>query len=75
MQGAQRRLDREAKDTAWAVWHVAALSRAVKLPRLNEFVPDGKKSTPKPATWQAQLAAWQSYADRKKVRPGITLDR
>ena len=66
MEGAHKRMEREARDMAWAVWHVAALGRAKKLPRLNQFIPAEKNAAPKPVTWQAQLAAWQSYAERKK---------
>ena len=66
MDGARKRLDREAKEMAWAVWHVAALTRTKKMPRLNQFIPAEKSQSAKPSTWQAQLAAWQSYAERKK---------
>jgi len=67
LDGAVRRLDREAREMAWAVWHVAALSRAKKLPRLDRFIPGKNNVAPKSPTWQAQLAAWQTYAERKKT--------
>ncbi len=50
---------------AWAVWHVAALSRTKKLPRLNQFLPV-ERAAPKARGWRADLAAWQAYAERKK---------
>ena len=65
LEGARRRLDREAREMAWAVWHVAALSRTKKLPRLNQFLPV-ERAAPKARGWRADLAAWQAYAERKK---------
>lgn len=64
MEGARKRMEREAKDTAWAVWHVAALGRVKKMPRLNQFMPSEKAT--RPTTWQGSLQAWQAYAERKK---------
>lgn len=65
LDGAQRRLDRQARELAWAVWHVAALSRTKKLPRLNQFVPT-ERAKPEARGWRTDLAAWQAYAERKK---------
>lgn len=50
---------------AWAVWHIAALSRTKKLPRLSQFLPS-ERVEPKARGWRAALAAWQAYAERKK---------
>ncbi|RJE84031.1 hypothetical protein D3P04_13530 [Paracoccus onubensis] len=66
MRGAHKRLDREAKEMAWAAWLTAVLTRAQKIPRLNQFIPAEKKAASKATTWQAQLAAWKDYAERKK---------
>lgn len=63
MAGAGRRLEREARDTSWAVWHVAALTRTAKFPRFKDFVPGTPAAgSPAPVPWQAQMAKWQAYA-------------
>jgi len=60
------RLAREARDTAWAVWHVAALGRAQKLPSLDKFVPQPALTRSAVTPWQAQLAAWRAYSESKQ---------
>lgn len=73
MNGLGLRLEREAKDAAWLAWHIAALGRVTKLPRLQQFIP-GRKVAPKPKSWQGQSAAWKRYAARKKKQPATGPD-
>lgn len=63
MEAARNRMDREARDAAWLAWHVAALTRAKKLPRFDQFLPSKKKEQAE--TWQEQLMAWKSYVKQK----------
>lgn len=51
MKGAAARLERERRQLAWAVWHVAALPTAKKFPKLAEFL--GGEGT-KPAARRGQ---------------------
>lgn len=37
MTGARRRIERDHQAQAWAVWHIAALSRVDRLPDFNSF--------------------------------------
>jgi len=41
MSGAKQRFEREHKDQAWLVWHIAALSRSEKIPDFKQFVGGG----------------------------------
>lgn len=44
MDGAARRIRREHNDDAWQAWHIEALARTKKLPKLATLlVSDGQK--------------------------------
>lgn len=49
-KGEARRLEREHNDRAWLGWHIAALMRAKKLPKLEDLMHRGRarsvKQTP-----------------------------
>ncbi|WP_295450087.1 hypothetical protein [uncultured Pseudophaeobacter sp.] len=53
MKGAGQRLEREHKDRAWQVWHIAALSRVDALPSFDEFLGAGPVEPQSPETLQA----------------------
>lgn len=58
--GVAERLKREQKDRAWLAWHIAALTRTTKMPKLEKLVASDKPKTPQ--DWQAQLAIAQQWA-------------
>ena len=49
LDGARRRLSSEQDNRAWIAWHVAALSRAKKLPELSSLLSQQKKQGPQTA--------------------------
>lgn len=74
IQAARIKADREHRLRAWHAWHVAALSRASKLPALSDLT--GERKAPKRQTWQEQrsnlrliLAATRGTVTKRK-RPG-----
>ncbi len=46
LEGARRRLSAEQDGRAWHAWHVAALSRATKLPDLGSMFAQEKPQEP-----------------------------
>ena len=46
-------------DRAWLAWHIAALSRAKRLPRIERLL--GRRERPQ-QTWQQQLAIAHQWA-------------
>lgn len=52
LEGARRRLDAEQDDRAWLAWHIAAFSRAAKLPDLESIL--GRSETKKLQSPQEQ---------------------
>lgn len=52
LEGARRRLSAEQDGRAWLAWHVAALSRAQKLPDLGGMFSQQKKQEPQTAAEQ-----------------------
>lgn len=55
------RLRREHNDRAWLAWHIEALHRAKKLPKLDKLL--AKKPTRR-QTWEEQLAIMQDWSAR-----------
>lgn len=67
--GAQDRLLREHNERAWLAWHVAALSRAKKMPKLKTMM--SKAASRRTQTWQEQMAvmdAWVAHTERAEER-------
>lgn len=58
MSATLNRLTREQNDRAWMAWHVAALGRAKKMPKLHELQMGKKRrrSPSKPQSSEIQLA-------------------
>ncbi|WP_222509202.1 hypothetical protein [Leisingera daeponensis] len=52
LEGARRRLSAEQDGRAWLAWHVAALSRAQKLPDLGSMFAQQEKQGPQTAAEQ-----------------------
>jgi len=50
---------REHNNRAWLAWHIAALSRAKKLPALKSLYTRDK---PRVQTWQEQFAVMETFA-------------
>lgn len=44
MKGAAKRLMREHDDRAWLAWHIEALARTKKLPKLKDMQSDRTKA-------------------------------
>jgi hypothetical protein len=60
MEGAVLREKRAHEARIWLAWHVAALGRAKRLPRLNTLI--GSRPEPREDDWKADLAGWEAYA-------------
>ncbi len=65
------RMEREQRMTAWAVWHIAALTRARKMPALQALLkqPAAKALTPeeaeeKRAEFETMRQRWQAIRPR-----------
>ena len=52
LEGARRRLSSEQDGRAWLAWHVAALTRAQKLPELSSMITQQQKQGPQTAEEQ-----------------------
>jgi hypothetical protein len=52
LEGARRRLSSEQDGRAWLAWHVAALTRAQKLPDLGSMFSHQQKQGPQSAEEQ-----------------------
>jgi hypothetical protein len=66
MNGKLRAARRDHNQRAWLAWHIAAMGRAKKIPRLASMLA---KEKPRQQSWQEQqmiLASW-SVAHNAKV--------
>lgn len=53
----------EHNDRAWMAWHIAALSRMKKLPKLKDLFLKPLRAQPvRPQTPEEQLAVWKQWA-------------
>ena len=55
MKGASKRLIREQNQTAWLAWHIAALERAKKLPKLETLLIKPKRKEDAPSAKDAAM--------------------
>jgi hypothetical protein len=64
MDAAEWRLEEEQRKRAWAVWHIAALSRVKKMPGLDALIkqPKAKRLT------EEEASEKQADFDRMKER-------
>jgi len=53
LDAAARRLEREHNDRAWLAWHIVAMDRAKRLPKLKTLL--AKSTTRSRQSWQEQL--------------------
>jgi hypothetical protein len=65
MAGRQRRITREHNDRAWLAWHVAALTRAKKLPDLVKLQINQRHRRPR-QSWQEQFAIMGRWIESGK---------
>jgi len=68
LDGAALKLMREHNSRAWATWHIAALSRAKKMPKLRELLQEDKRPTGKRMTPEQIEAVTRSWLSRRKGR-------
>jgi hypothetical protein len=68
LAGVAMRLKREHNETAWLAWHVEALARSKRLPKLRELMGDevkpGKRMSPEQL--EAVTRAWLESTNRKR---------
>lgn len=60
MRGARKRLEREADERMSLAWHIAALDRTKKLPKLNTLFFGGKSPRGKAQTPEEQIIAMKT---------------
>jgi hypothetical protein len=58
LEAQRERLDREHNQRAWAVWHVAALSRSKKLPKIEQLMVRVQQRAAQ--TWQDMKSAFKA---------------
>lgn len=56
LDGATSRLKHEQNDRAWLAWHIEALARAKKMPKLAEMMHGAPKKPNRPQTVEEQIA-------------------
>lgn len=68
LEGATNRLKREHNDRAWLAWHIEALARQKKLPKLKELLhsekPSGRKMTPEQL--ESVTRSWLASARKRR---------
>lgn len=63
--GVTDRLVREHNERMALAWHIEALHRSKRLPKLNTLL--AKTASRKRQTWQEQQAVMSQWADRMKM--------
>lgn len=64
MDAAEWKLEEEQRMRAWAVWHIAALSRVKKLPDINALI---KQPKAKPLTEEEAREKQAEFERMKKI--------
>jgi hypothetical protein len=59
MTAARRRLDHIHNENVWLAWHIAALDRQKRLPRMQSLMNERRR---KPQTWREQMSICRSIA-------------
>ena len=70
LAGAVDRLEREQSDRAWLAWHIAALQRTKKLPRLRDLQPRSRPKTGAQSPAEMIAIARQWHAKIKAMQNG-----
>ncbi|MHA6641350.1 hypothetical protein [Mesorhizobium sp. A623] len=68
LDGVSNRLKREHNDRAWAVWHIEALARQKKLPKLKTLMYGAERKQTRRQTVEEQVAiahAWTAALTRR----------
>lgn len=64
LAGAGERLEREQNGRAWLAWHIEALGRTKRLPKLDRlYVQKRQRQTPQ--QMQAVVRAWMAAGERQ----------
>jgi hypothetical protein len=59
-------LNREHDNRAWLAWHIVALSKPKRLPKLSKLLAPKKHEPKKPQSWQQQWAIMNQWAAATK---------
>ena len=62
LEGARNRIIRERNDQMSLAWHIEALHRSKKLPRLKEMLRRAPAAAKKAHDWESQFAAFSAWA-------------
>jgi hypothetical protein len=68
LAGAASRMKREHNDRAWAVWHIEALARQKKLPKLKTLMHGAERKQRRRQTVEEQISiahAWTAALTRR----------
>jgi hypothetical protein len=60
LAGSRDAREREHNDRAWLAWHIEALRRAKRLPKLDRLLAKQKRRTKQ--TWQEQMHIMSMWA-------------
>jgi hypothetical protein len=66
LEGVNQRHVQQHNDRAWMAWHIAAMGRAEKMPRLDRLT--AKKPRPSGQTWEEQMAIMKALSARVNQR-------
>jgi hypothetical protein len=69
MYGKIRAARREHNQRAWLAWHIAALQRSKKLPKLKSMLAREK---PRIQSWQEQASIMQQWATAHNAKAGVS---
>lgn len=72
-RACDRRLDRDHATRAWLAWHIAALTRAKRMPQLDKMLRKAAATPRRRQTWQEQMAImgmWAATMKRANGRAG-----
>lgn len=66
IDGAAARLRHQHNETAWLAWHIEALARVERLPRLTSMQQsDGRRSSPAANDCKREFSAWSTWAQSR----------
>lgn len=66
MKGAADREEREHHSRVWLAWHIAALPRAKKFPRMVDLMPKKKPERQTPEQMLSAALRWDAAVNAKR---------
>ncbi|WP_134103021.1 hypothetical protein [Neorhizobium sp. R1-B] len=68
MDGAVEKLKRERNENMVLAWHIEALARQEKLPKLEKLLSKGKapKAKPQSSSWESDFASVSAWFSSRK---------